>query len=127
VHWLISGADNHLSEVELFGLFDLLLVLEDDLSAGWKGEVVFLIAGSTEPEMLDGLLSVIAGDDSDYAAVAEVVELSSAVRVEATVDHRTLSFRLWDAPKGLRSGLEQFSQFCGFDFFAQDAAEGSTS
>jgi hypothetical protein len=94
VFGLVSGDDHDFCEMELFGLLDFLLVLEDDLSGGWKGEVVFLVARAAEPEVFDDLPLVFAGDDSDDASVAEVVELSSAVWIEATIDHRTLPLNL---------------------------------
>jgi len=58
--------------VELVRLFGSWLVLEDDFAGGREGEVVFLIAGSAEPEMFDDLLFAFSGDDSDDAPVAEV-------------------------------------------------------
>ena len=70
---LVSCHYHHFCEVELVRLFDLLLVLQDDFSGGWKGEVVFLVAGSAEPEMFEDLLLAVAGDDPDYTAISKVM------------------------------------------------------
>ena len=59
--------------MELFRLLDSWFVLKDYFATGREGEIVFLIAGAAEPEMLEDFLFTFSDEDSDDTAVAEVV------------------------------------------------------
>ena len=61
--------------------------LDVDIAPGQKDKVEGVIAGSTEPVMLDETLVGFAANDADDATISQVTQFSFAGGVETFVDH----------------------------------------